>query len=304
VFDWDDARFFLSIARARSLSGAARVLRVQQSTVGRRLVALESALGARLFERTPDGYVLTPAGESLQARAERVEDEMLSAERELLGRESKIAGVVRLTAPEAFGNIFLAPVLARLRGEQPDILVEVVADNAALSLTKREADLALRTGRPEQPLLVIRRLGELANGLYASRGYLARRRRPQGRDLSGHDVIEYDETYLGKKEMAWLQQRGQGGRCALRVKGSHGVAAAIQADMGIGSLPCWMGDGLEGVERVLPAETYAEELWMILHRDLRHVARIRAVVDFLASELRQAAPRLLGRTPRRAARER
>ena len=300
MFDWNDARYFLAISRLGSLSAAARHLRVQQSTVGRRLAALEAALAARLFERTPDGYVLTAAGRALNARAERIEDEALAAERELLGRETRIAGVVRVTAPQAFGNLFLAPYLARLRQEQPEILVEMVADNSNLSLTKREADLALRTGRPRQPLLVIRRLAPLLNGLYAARTYLSRRGRPKGKELTGHDCIGYDETYLGRSELGWYAQLSAPARCTLRVNGSHGMAGAIEAGMGIGVLPCWMGDAMPALERVLPEEAFGEDLWLVLHRDLRHVARIRAVGEFFARELRAAAPRLVGLSSRRA----
>jgi DNA-binding transcriptional LysR family regulator len=299
MFDWNDARFFLAVARAGSLSSAARALRVQQSTVGRRLTALEEALGARLFERTPDGYVLTPAGEALRARTERIEDEALSAERELMGREARIAGEVRLTTPEAFGNLFLAPLLARLRVEQPEILVEVVAENATLSLTKREADLAMRTGRPRQPLLVMRKLAPLANGLYASRAYLDRRGRPRGDSLAGHDYVGYTEAYYGRGEMLWYAQLTRGARCTLRVRGSHGMAGAIEAGLGVGVLPCWMGDGMASLERVLPGEVQSEDVWLVMHRDLRHVARIRAVTEFFTRELRRETPRLMG-TPRRA----
>jgi DNA-binding transcriptional LysR family regulator len=298
VFDWNDARYFLAIARAGSLSAAARTLKVQQSTVGRRLAALEEALGARLFERTPHGYLLTGAGDSLRARAERIEDEALSAERELLGQEARIAGVVRLTTPEAFGNLFLPPLLARLHAEQPDILVEVVAENATLSLTKREADLAMRTGRPRQPLLVMRRLAPLANGLYASRDYLARRGRPRGHDLAGHDHVDYDESYQGRSEMVWYAQVARGARCTLRVNGSHGMAGAIEAGLGVGVLPCWMGDSIRTLERVLPGEAFAEDVWLVMHRDLRHVARIRVVTEFFSRELRKETPRLMGQ-PRR-----
>jgi DNA-binding transcriptional LysR family regulator len=303
MFDWDDARFFLAIARAGSVSGAGRSLRVQQSTVSRRLAGLEECLGARLFERTPDGYILTAAGETLQARAERMEEEAMSAERELLGRESRIAGVVRLTTPEAFGNGFMAPLVARLRLEQPEILLELVAANAKLSLTKREADLAIRSGRPQQALLVMRRMGELADGLYASREYLARRGRPAGPDLRDHDYIDYDDGYSSQAEMAWLRQLARPGRCALRVTGTHGMFGAVHAGLGIGVLPCWMGDAEEKLERVLPAERYAADLWMVLHRDLRHVARIRVVAEFLARELKAAGPRLSGRPERRSSRK-
>jgi DNA-binding transcriptional LysR family regulator len=299
VFDWDDARFFLAIARAGSVSGAGRSLRVQQSTVSRRLAGLEECLEARLFERTPDGYVLTSAGEALRARAERMEEEALSAERELLGRESRIAGVVRLTTPEAFGNGFMAPLVARLRLEQPEILLELVAANAKLSLTKREADLAIRSGRPQQALLVMRRLGELADALYASREYLERRGRPSGADLGDHDYIDYDDGYAGQTEMAWLRELARNGRCTLRVTGTHGMFGAVQAGLGVGALPCWLGDATPGLERVLPAERFAADLWLVLHRDLRHVARIRVVAEFLARELRAAAAQLAGKPERR-----
>jgi DNA-binding transcriptional LysR family regulator len=230
-----------------------------------------------------------------------MEEEALSAERALLGRESQIAGVVRLTTPEAFGNGFMAPLAARLRLEQPEILLELVAANARLSLTKREADLAIRTGRPQQALLVMRRMGELADGLYASRAYLDRRGRP-GADLAGHDYIDYDDVYLGQAEIAWLRQVARNGRCALRVIGTHGMFGGITAGLGIGVLPCWMGDSTEGLERVLPAERYASDLWMVLHRDLRHVARIRVVAEFLVREMRAAAARLAGRPERRSRR--
>ncbi len=301
VFDWNDARYFLAIARGRSLSAAGRTLRVQQSTVGRRLAALESSLGARLFDRTPGGYLPTQAGESLLTHAERMEDEALSAERALLGREGRIAGVVRVTAAQAFGNDFVVPMLARLHAEQPEILVELVADNANLSLTKREADLALRLGKPRQPLLVVRRLGEVLTGLYGSRAYLSRRGRPRGAELTGHDFVDYDDTYLQKETMTWYRQCTRGGRCTFRVNGSHGILAAVKAGLGVGPLPCWLGDQTEGLERVLPTISRGDELWLVMHRDLRHVARVRAVVEFFGREMRREAPRLLGRpgrTPR------
>jgi DNA-binding transcriptional LysR family regulator len=300
VFDWNDARYFLAIARGRSLSAAGRTLQVQQSTVGRRLAALESSLGARLFDRTPGGYLPTQAGEALLTHAERMEDEALSAERVLLGREGRIAGVVRLTAPQAFGNDCVVPMLARLHAEQPEILVELVADNANLSLTKREADLALRFGRPRQPLLVVRRLAEVATGIYASRAYLGRRGRPRASDLDGHDVVDYDDTYLQKQTVGWYRQAMRGARCVFRVNGSHGILAAVRAGMGLGPLPCWLGDHSDGIERVLPAVEKVDELWVVLHRDLRHVARVRTVVEFFGRELRREAPRLQGRRRRRA----
>ena len=299
MFDWNDARFFLAIARDGSHSAAGRRLKVRQSTVGRRLAALESTLGARLFERTPGGYLLNPAGETLLAHAERIEDEALSAERALLGREGRVAGTVRMTAPQALGNLLVVPLLARLRTLQPDIVVELVAENANLSLTRREADLALRLGRPSQPLLLVRRVGDVGNGLFASRAYLDKRGRPRN-DLVGHDYIDYDETYLAKQAISWLSQRARGARRVLRVNNSHGIAAAVSAGFGVGPLPVWLGEMIPELERVLPAEAYTQDLWLVLHRDLQKVARIRAVADFLVAQLRLAGPRLQGQPPRRS----
>ncbi|HVV51826.1 MAG TPA: LysR family transcriptional regulator [Polyangia bacterium] len=299
MFDWDDARVFLALARRGSLSAAGRLLKVQQTTVGRRLAALEAALDARLFERTSAGYLLTEPGEALLAHAERIEEEALSAERALLRREGRIAGTVRITAPQAFGNGFLVPLLARLRDEQPGVVVELVADNAFLNLTKRDADVALRLSRPKQRLLVARRLGEVATGLYAARDYLRRRGRPGRSGLTGHDYVDYDETFLQKDAMAWLRRRTRGARCVLRVNGTPGIAAALGAGMGVGPLPCWLGDATPGLERVLAAEGYVQELWLVVHRDLRQVARIRAVAGLVTAAIERAHARLLGRGGRR-----
>ena len=299
MFAWDDARVFLAVARRGSLSAAGRLLEVQQTTVGRRLAALETALHVRLFERTSAGYVLTEPGEALLIHAERIEGEALSAERALLRREGRIAGTVRITAPQAFGNGFLVPVLARLRDEQPDVVVELVADNAFLNLTKRDADVALRLSRPTQPLLAARRIGEVATGLYASRDYIRRRGRPTWSALTGHDYVDYDETFPQKDAMSWLRRQTRGARCVLRVNGTHGIASALEAGLGIGPLPCWLGDTVPGLERVLSGEGYVQELWLLVHRDLRHVARIRAVTTFIAAAAERAQARLLGRAGRR-----
>jgi DNA-binding transcriptional LysR family regulator len=297
MFDWNDARYFLAISRLGSLSAAARHLRVQQSTVGRRLTAFEEALGARLFERTPDGYVPTGAGEALLPHAERIEDEALTAERQLAGREGLVAGQVRITAPQSFGFFFVVPLLAQLHQEQPDILVELVAENLALNLSRREADLALRFGRPVQPQLVTRKICLVADGLYVSREYAARHRL-QGEDWSGLSYIDFDESYPHHRSVAWLRQRVRGARCVLKVNGTPGTLAAVRAHLGVGLMPCWMGDDAADLQRVRTDQTHFSELWLVMHRDLRHAARIRVVSDFFVRELARAAPRLLGRKRR------
>jgi DNA-binding transcriptional LysR family regulator len=277
-----------------SLSGAARTLGIQQTTVGRRMSAFEAALGTRLFDRTRDGHAPTTAGRTLLAHARRIEREALAAERALVGHDARTVGVVRVTAPLALGCGFLAARLGRLRDELPGLILELIADDTNLSLTRRQADLAVRIGRPRQPGLIARRAGSVITGLYAARSYLARRA-PLGDGLAGCDVIDYDDTYHQRQEVAWLRQRAHAAHVALRVNHTLGVATALQAGLGVGALPCWLGDATHDLERVLPATSFAQDLWIVIHRDLRHAARFRAVTDLLVAEIIAAAPVLLGR---------
>ena len=300
MFDWNDTRYFLAIARLGSLSKAARHLRVQQSTVGRRLAALEQSLDTRLFERTSDGYVATPAGEALVPHAERIEDEALAVERELAGHEEVVAGTVRMTAPQAFGFYFVVPLLARLHADQPDILCELVADNFALNLSRREADLALRLGRPVQQQLLLRKLGSVTDALYVARCYLERFGPVHGDDLGKHLFIGFDETYGRTADGLWFMQRMRGARCVLKINGTPGMMTAVRAGMGIGLLPCWLADPDGELVRVLPEQVHAHDLWLVIHRDLRHAARIRMVSEFFVREFARAAPLLSGRRGKRS----
>ena len=298
VFDWNDARYFLAVARLGSLSKAARLLRVQQSTVGRRLAALETALDTRLLERTSSGYVATAAGEAFAARAERIEEEALAAERHLAGHEALVAGTVRMTAPQAFGFHFVVPLLARLHREQPDIVFELIADNLALNLSRREADIALRLGRPTQQQLVLRKVGEVVDGLYVSRRYLARAGAVRAADLAGHSYVNFDDSYNQRPTPLWLAEELRGARCVLKLNGTPGILSAVEADLGIGLLPHWLAARYADLVRVLPESRLAHELWLVTHPDLRHAARIRVVTDFFARELQRAAPVLTGRRAR------
>ena len=294
MFDWNDARSFLAVARLGSLSKAAQHLGVQQSTVGRRSSALEAALDARLFERTSEGWVPTPAGEAFGARAERIEDEALTAARLVAGKEGRVAGTVRMTAPQALGFFFVVPLLARMQAQHPDVVVELVAENASLNLSRREADLALRLGRPVQQQLIMRRLGDVVDALYVSRAYLERSGPVKAGALGDHTFVAFDETFVQRDTPSWLSQRMRGARCVLEVNGTPGILAAVRAGMGIGVLPCWLADADGELVRVLPEQTLVHELWLVVHHDLRRAARIRAVTDFIVDEVARAAPQLAG----------
>lgn len=295
MFDWDDARYFLAVHRQGSLSAAGRQLKVEQSTVGRRISALEEALGVRLFDRTPDGFVLTPAGEGLLPRFERIEEEVFAVEREAGGREARLSGTVRLTAPENLGSFFVAPLLARFRTQYPEIALELVADNRTLSLSKREADVALRLSRPTQPLLVTRKLAEVGTALYASEGYLASHGRPRQAEFSGHDFIGFDETYQPIDETRWLTQHSKGARFVFKSNSVRTMLSAALAGMGLVLLPCYVAEGFASLVRLLPpSKVVRRELWLVLHKDLRHSARIRALSEFLLQETRKHSAVLAG----------
>lgn len=176
MLDWDDLRYFLAIAQHGSLSAAAKELHVAQSTVGRRLASLERSLGARLLNRTPDGYFPTLAGQNVREQAERLEAEVLALERNVGGRDTRLSGLVRVTCAETVASQILAPCLATLHTEHPEIMIELIPNQRELSLSMREADIAVRLKRPDQHDLVVRRVGSLAFGLYASPEYLERYR--------------------------------------------------------------------------------------------------------------------------------
>ncbi len=207
MLDWDDLRHFLAIARHRTLSGAARALHVQQSTMGRRLDALQARAGATLLQKTPSGYTLTPAGESVLAHAERMEAEALAAERAVTGRDVRLAGLVRLTTVETLLVEVLTPILAEFCERYPDITVDVLVDVRILSLSRREADVALRLTRPEGNELVARRVGSVGYALYASevlprppwpprrgRGLPRASRHPPRRGSDAHPYVRLGHT--------------------------------------------------------------------------------------------------------------
>jgi DNA-binding transcriptional LysR family regulator len=281
MFEWDDARYFLAIHRTKTLSEAGRRLEVNQSTVGRRLRALEEALGTTLFARTPDGYVLAPAGERLLPRAERIEEAAYAFEREASGRQAALSGTVRVTGPDAFSARVLVPLLAELCAKMPGLDVELVAENRTLSITKREADMAVRTLRPKEPSLVTRRLAELGSSLYASEAYLARRGDPRtrGGDLSGDAFVGVDDAAWS--EGLWLKRAYPNARVVMKTNSTPAQLAATHAGMGIGILPCYIGDTEPGLVRVTDERVVVRHVWLALHQDLQHAGRIRACADHL-----------------------
>ncbi|WP_372397425.1 LysR family transcriptional regulator [Azospirillum sp. HJ39] len=288
--DWDDLRVFLELARTGSLSAAARSLRLSHATVGRRLAALEEALGQTLVERRPDGYVLTGEGESVRALAEAMDERAQAIRRREGNGEgggedagAGLTGTVRLTMTQALADRFVIPRLGPLRAAHPGLDLEVIADNRTLSLARREADLAIRLARPQRGDLVGRRLATLGYGLYAA---------PDAPDA----LIAYDESMAELPEALWLDRHGGGRRVAFRSNSVQGQLAAAVAGFGIAFLPCLLADGVPGLERrPLPGPPLTREAWLLVHRDRRDVPRVRAVIGHLVAVFSAEHARLEGR---------
>ncbi|TWB15345.1 LysR family transcriptional regulator [Nitrospirillum amazonense] len=284
--DWDDLRYFLAIARHGTLSGAARQLGVSQPTVGRRLEALETRLGTRLFQRTPTGYVPTEAGTGLVAGAERMETEALAAERAATGLDVGLEGAVRATSPEWVGQWLLGPHLAHFHDAHPGITVELVTDARLYSLTRREADVAFRFHRFDQNEIAQRRVATVGFGLYAAPAYLARHGTPDfTRGAPGHSLILMNESFGGLGDLPWLLALAHDARHALRTNSRDLQAVACAGGAGLAALPHVMAQarGLVAVDTPTPAPP--REIWAGVHRDAQRTPRIRAFLDHMAQAM-------------------
>jgi DNA-binding transcriptional LysR family regulator len=280
--EWDDLKHFLAVARSGSLSEAARALKISAATVGRRIAALERRLGARLFDRAQTGYRLTESGEAIRLKAEEVEEAILSVEREAFGRDLRAAGKVRVATAEDIAAIVIAPKLAEFHRSHPGIVLEIVAGWDVVNLTRREADVAIRTVRPAHGDFVIRQAGVWHCAVYVSRAYAkGRKLKPGIVDMSGVDVIDWTEesTFRGGH---WFDDHARGATLVFAANSRHIQYAACRAGLGAAILPCLAADHDPELIQIIPPERVrAIDLWLVAHRDLVRTARVRAVMDFL-----------------------
>lgn len=291
--DWDDLRSFLAIARHGTLSAAARALGVRQTTMGRRLAALEARMGARLLQKTPAGYVPTAAGEAILGNVERIEAEALAIGRRIGGRDARLEGTVRVTTIETLAAEILLPALPPFHAAHPGIEIEIMAEQRSLSLTRREADIAIRLARLPQQDLAVRRIGTLGCAIYAAAPYLAGHGMPDfAAGAPGHAVIRRGAEMAHLPEQAWFAALTGQARAVLRSNASSVIREAARQGLGLACLTRYLGD-TEGLVRLpAPSPGPEREIWLAVHSDIRHVPRIRAVSDFLAETVRAAAGRL------------
>jgi DNA-binding transcriptional LysR family regulator len=286
MLDWDDLRFFLAVARAGSLSAAARELRCTQTTVGRRLASLEAGLGVRLLNRTPRGYVATPAGESVRNHAERIEVEALSVERVLAGQDTRLEGKVTVVCIESIANNILAPCFAALHRDHPKVAIELLPPDRHVSLARRDADVSIHHVRPKQREILVRRIGSIAFGLYASPDYLERFGTPNFVDgCAGHRVIALPDQFCDLPQMQWLASLAPEARIVLKTGSYESRFHSVLAGDGMAYLPRFHADKEPKLRRINQTPTPAPivDLWLATHKDNRNVRRIRAVIEAIAS---------------------
>jgi DNA-binding transcriptional LysR family regulator len=289
MLQWDDLRVFLAVRRTGSHAGAARTLKVAPTTVGRRIAALQAAVGSRLFTRTPDGLVGTAAARALTVRAERMEAEALQAERELSGADLRATGTVRITCGDGFATFVLCPALPGFLADHPGLTVEVRGDVRALDLTRGEADLALRNFRPREHSLVARRLGLEHLGLYAAPAYLAKHGTPRSAgDLAGHDLVFYDRDLDRMKSQVWFRSLAGGARVAVRGSSTTTVHAACAGGAGIAVMSTAFVRNDPRFARVVPSlAPPPAELWAVTHGDLRSSARVAVSLRWIEQLVRE-----------------
>lgn len=294
---WDDMRLVLAIGRAGTLVGAARALGLNHSTLFRRLGALETQIGVRLFERFRDGYTPTAAGEEVIALAGRIDSDVTAIERRLAGRDLRPSGVVRVTTTDTLVELVM-PMLASFRTAHPEIVLELAASNAILNLSRRDADVAIRPSAEPPDMLVGRRVGTVAFALFAAADYL--KRKPARLKLEAHDWAAPDDTLAHLRAAQWIAATIPSERIGFRTGSLVALLSAVRAGMGVAPLPCYLGDSDPALRRLSGTmDDFAAGLWLLTHPDLRRVARIRAFMDFMAPALAGYGALFAGKRGRR-----
>lgn len=290
--NWDDLRYFLVLARRRTLSAAARELKVSQPTVGRRIAALERRIGAKLFVRESGGFSVSSSGSGVLELAEQMEENALSAERHLSGRDQGMRGKVRVTASEWLVTHVLARLTGPLLTLHPDLTIELIADTRHLNLTRREADLALRPRRFEQDSIMQRATGKVGFAVYAAPSYLTARGVPGTGDGRGHVLISMSDD-TGDVARDWLNEVFPDALPAVRTNGRDAMVTLAETGVGLACLARIVGDAAPGLQRLskLP-QAPAPTLWLGMHRDTRDTPRVRAVASYLSECLRALRPQL------------
>lgn len=276
MVDWEDVRHFLAVAQSGTLSGAAREIKVDHATVSRRLAALETALDVKLVDRMPRSCRLTVLGRQVLERAVEMEAAADGIARLAKAAHAPLAGRITLSAPPVLATHLLTERLARFREEYPNIRLSLSAEAHRVSLSRREADVAVRFIRPDETSSVTRKIGVMAFGLYAHRSY-AHLATPER-----WEFITWDQAFADSPAQSWLLgiANGRSVVCELTYSSEHLVA--VRAGVGVAGLPCFIGERDPDLVRIDERAPYfARDIWLLVHNDLRKTPAVRAVMDFV-----------------------
>mgnify|MGYP004708771031 CR=1 FL=1 len=291
-FNWDDARIFLAIARAGTLSGAAEAMEMGIATVSRRLDRLEQSLEVPLFSRHQNGYRLTDDGEAMMERAEALEHAGLAFS-ETAKLQGRVSGLVRLATSDNLATHFILPSLPELLEKHIDLRIEVVSGIQSLNLHRRDADLAIRMVKPDAGNLTLKRIGTVGFGVYGSKAYLD--------ELGAMDVsvpiynnahfVGWSESHHQLPAAKWINRTLRGKPCRVESNTLVGQVAAVNAGLGLGVLPHFMAQNT-GLKCLQPDIGADQTLWLVMHSDLAGSRRVRAVADHLIALFEQAKQQL------------
>lgn len=280
--DWEDLRHFVALAREGTLSAAARVLGVDHATVARRVAALEASTGLKLVDRRSRLTTLTDDGKRIAAVAAPMEETAFAVGRAAQAKKPGVDGEVAISAPPNFASSVIAPQLVRLRELHPGIRIKLIGEKRKASLSRREADVALRLMRPVESGLLVRRIGSFGFSLYGAPSYLERT------PPHAFAFIGYDASLAESPQEIWLRTIVGEREIVLRTNDLETQVAAARSGLGIAALPHYLGDGDPHLQRhVVAQKPVSRDVWLVVHRDLRQVPAVRAVMDFLVSCLKQ-----------------
>lgn len=288
MFDWNDLKYLLAVARHHSTLAASRALGVNQSTVQRRLMELERRIGRTLVTRQPTGYRLTEFGEEMLPYAERIEAEVLATQQHIEASRRDLAGVIRVTCPEPIMfRISKSSLLERFYARYPGLRVEFVMSDRYLDIMKGDADVALRSGDTEAAELIGRKIADSLWAVYASSKYVAQHGQPASvAELSAHSLIGFEEGLVNHRAAVWLREVAPDACIVARNNSVLGLVYAVKSGVGIAPLPTALGDSEEDLVRLFGPVPELTRIWRILvHPDLRHTPRVQAFFDFIVEEI-------------------
>ena len=287
--DWGDLQVFQAIAQTGQLTRAGAALRVDATTVSRRLRRLEARVGANLFEQTREGQVLTDAGEKLLLRVEQMSQAAADIDQQETGGVPQLSGTLRISVAEGFGSWFLARRLPEFARTHPQLTIDLVANSGFLSLSKREADIAVMLSRPKAGPIIAAKLSDYLLGLYAARSYLSVRGWPhQTADLLlDHYLVGYIPDLVYAPELRYLDEIHPGLTPQVRSSSINAQHQLIAAGAGIGILPCFIGDSDQSLQAVLPEKRILRTFWLLTHKDTHQLSRVRRGKEWLLKQVNQ-----------------